>query len=109
VAKDEAVSDREPGPADSAPTDRAPDGASDPCSEALVELYHFLAGELTDARRVTIQVHLDGCSSCLEVFDFEAELRAVVAERGRDRVPEEFRLRIAAMFHLEVGDDDAGR
>jgi predicted anti-sigma-YlaC factor YlaD len=37
---------------------------SDPCEEALHELYHFLDGELTETRRELISVHLDTCTSC---------------------------------------------
>jgi mycothiol system anti-sigma-R factor len=65
------------------------------CQEALDTLYHFLDGELTDDRRVLIQEHLDQCSSCLEAFDFEAELKAVIARHCRDQVPERLRQRVA--------------
>lgn len=68
---------------------------SDPCEEALHELYHFLDGELTDQRRQLISTHLDDCTSCLGAFDFEAEIRNVVAQRCRDTVPESLRERIA--------------
>lgn len=74
---------------------------TDPCEAALHELYHFLAGELTDERRSLITVHLDGCTTCLGAFDFEAELRRVVAERCRESVPEELRQRIAALIRHE--------
>jgi mycothiol system anti-sigma-R factor len=65
------------------------------CEEALQELYTFLDGELTDARRARITTHLNDCSPCLEVFDFEAELRLVVKHKCRDEVPESLRLRVA--------------
>lgn len=74
---------------------------TDPCEEALHELYHFLDGELTDERRTLISVHLDGCTTCLGAYDFEAELRRVVAERCRETVPEHLRLRIAALIQHE--------
>ena len=74
---------------------------TDPCEEALHELYHFLDGELTDERRTLITSHLDGCTTCLGAFDFETELRHVVAERCRDSVPAELRLRIAALIEHE--------
>ena len=74
---------------------------TDPCEEALHELYHFLDGELTDERRTLITSHLDGCTTCLGAFDFETELRHVVAERCRDSVPLELRLRIAAIIEQE--------
>jgi mycothiol system anti-sigma-R factor len=78
---------------------------SDPCEEALHELYHFLDGELTDTRRRLIATHLDACTTCLGAFDFEFELRRVVAERCRDTVPESLRARIAeAIGHRPHGE-----
>ncbi|MCU0274033.1 MAG: mycothiol system anti-sigma-R factor [Acidimicrobiales bacterium] len=74
---------------------------TDDCNQALEVLYHFLQGELTEERRVTIEVHLNGCSSCLEVYDFEAELREVVAERCQEEVPDDLRRRIADLLGLE--------
>ncbi|HLI02096.1 MAG TPA: mycothiol system anti-sigma-R factor [Acidimicrobiales bacterium] len=77
------------------------DGAEDPtggseCQEALDTLYHFLDGELTATKRQDIQRHLDKCSSCLEAFDFEAELKVLIARRCKDTVPDSLRSRIAA-------------
>ncbi len=65
------------------------------CREALDTLYHFLDGELTEERRRQIQHHLDDCSPCLEAFDFEAELKVVIARRCKETVPQSLRVRIA--------------
>ncbi|MGH9075968.1 MAG: mycothiol system anti-sigma-R factor [Acidimicrobiales bacterium] len=75
------------------------------CREALETLYHFLDGELTEQRRRDIQQHLDECSPCLEAFDFEAELKLVVARHCRDRVPEQLRLRVV-MALAEASRED---
>jgi mycothiol system anti-sigma-R factor len=65
------------------------------CSAALEELYWFLDGELTAARRTAIRVHLDDCAHCMETFEFEAELRAMISSCCRnDTVPESLRLRV---------------
>ena len=74
--------------------DDTSEGGTD-CTEALHELYTFLDGELTVERRQTISRHLDDCHGCLEVFDFEAELRMVISHKCRDEVPESLRHRIA--------------
>jgi len=74
--------------------DHGHDHGHDRCDEALKELYTFLDGELTDQRRIQIAHHLDDCSPCLEVYDFEAELRMVIARKCRDSVPESLRIRI---------------
>ena len=65
------------------------------CTETLHELYHFLDGELTTERRAHIQAHLEDCPPCYEAFDFEAEVKAYIADRCRERVPDELRSRIA--------------
>jgi len=78
------------------------------CVEAIHTLYHFLDGELTEFRRVEIRHHLDGCGSCLEAFDFEAELRMVIARKCRDDVPPSLRERIAKLLHYEAGDGSEG-
>ena len=68
------------------------------CDDALNELYTFLDGELTSEVRGQIQQHLDDCSPCLEAFDFEAELRIVVATKCTDEVPASLRTKLLEMF-----------
>lgn len=75
---------------------------TDPCEEALHELYHFLDGELTNDRRSLITNHLDSCSTCLGAFDFEADLRRVVAQRCQETVPDALRQRIANLLRYEL-------
>jgi mycothiol system anti-sigma-R factor len=74
--------------------DEHADHAHGNCDEALHELYTFLDGELTPESRSRIRVHLDDCSPCLEVFDFEAELRIVIKQKCTDQVPDSLRQRI---------------
>jgi len=81
-----------------------PPGSSTECREALERLYVYLDGELTDTRRDAIRSHLEDCSPCLEVFDFEAELKMVVARHCRDRVPDRLRERVAFAIAEASGD-----
>ena len=78
------------------------------CREAVVRLYHYLDGELDDARRALIRRHLDECPPCLEAFDFEAELRALIARKCREPAPEALRIRIAQAIQLDTGPVEAG-
>ena len=79
------------------------------CQEAIHTLYHYLDGELTEYRRVEIRQHLDDCMPCLEAFDFEAELRIVIAHKCRDAVPDHLRIRVAkAIRAVEESDDFFG-
>jgi len=86
------------------------DGGHDHCADAVHRLYHFLDGELTEAKRVQIQRHLDECSPCLDAFGFEAELRVMIAAKCRERVPDGLRARIAAAIQHErrSGDGEKG-
>ena len=83
------------------PTDHDPN-----CDDAVQRLYHFLDGELDDERRLLIQRHLDECLPCLEAFDFEAELRQVIARKCRESVPEQLRIRISLAIQAEYGPVD---
>ena len=65
------------------------------CNEALHELYTFLDGALTVERREQIRHHLDDCNPCLEMYDFEAELRIVISTKCREEVPQSLKDKIA--------------
>ena len=73
------------------------------CTDAVERLYHYLDGELDEARMAMVKRHLDECLPCLEAFDFEAELRQVVARRCRESVPEQLRIRITLAIQKEFG------
>jgi mycothiol system anti-sigma-R factor len=77
------------------------------CDDAVHRLYHFLDGELDDSKRAHIKEHLDECLPCLEAFDFEAELRIVIAQKCREQVPDHLRDRIAnAIQHERIHPSD---
>ncbi len=72
------------------------------CEDAVHRLYHYLDNELTDDLRIKIKKHLDDCPPCGKAFDFESELRKVIADKCKDRVPESLRLRIAVAIQHEI-------
>jgi mycothiol system anti-sigma-R factor len=71
------------------------------CMEAVRQLYVYLDGELTETRRMEIAVHLDECAPCADAAGFEAELRAVISSRCKDRVPDSLIARVAAAIAAE--------
>jgi mycothiol system anti-sigma-R factor len=79
------------------------------CEEAVHELYHYLDGELTEVRREEIRVHLDYCGPCGGAAEFEAELRRVIANRCKDRVPQTLIERVAAAIDEESRQHDGKR
>jgi mycothiol system anti-sigma-R factor len=78
------------------------------CNETIERLYIYLDGELTEERRIVIKAHLDDCPPCLHAFDFEVELRQVIADRCKDRVPDSLRQRINDALKAEREDHPAG-
>ncbi|MGD0742981.1 MAG: mycothiol system anti-sigma-R factor [Acidimicrobiales bacterium] len=65
------------------------------CAQSIHSLYDYLDGELTEDRRRGLQEHLDRCAPCVEKYQFEAELRRIVADRCKDHVPDALRQRVA--------------
>ena len=78
------------------------------CDEAIVRIYQYLDGELTVWRRSAISRHLDECPPCAHGFDFEIELRQVVASKCRDEVPPELKRRIALAIGITVEEEHRG-
>ncbi len=78
------------------------------CQDALHTLYHYLDGELTDERRQAIKRHLNECQPCLHAFDFEAELKSVIARSCRDQGPDHLRSKIAQALAQASGSDIHG-
>jgi mycothiol system anti-sigma-R factor len=72
------------------------------CDEALSKLYVYLDGELTPERRQMITMHLDRCGYCGDAAHFEHELRAVVADCAKARVPEPLLERIRSVIAAEA-------
>jgi mycothiol system anti-sigma-R factor len=76
------------------------------CNETLREMEAFLDGELTDDAVATLRDHLDDCPDCLQAFDFQAELKAVIAEKcRRDRMPAGLLARIERCLQADLDDD----
>lgn len=69
------------------------------CSETLRELELFLDGELSGEQFDHVRSHLDGCIECYHAFDFQAELKQVIAEKSRtEQMPDGLLDRIRQCF-----------
>ena len=64
------------------------------CDEAVAELFTYLDGALTEARRALIRSHLDQCGPCFEAFEFHIELRTVIQKRCHTELPSGLKERI---------------
>jgi mycothiol system anti-sigma-R factor len=80
--------------------------ADDGCGETIRELETFLDNELSDDARAQIQEHLDGCVDCLQAFDFQAELKAVIRLKCRsDEIPPSLLAKIERCFDTDFDGD----
>ena len=78
----------------------------DDCNDTIRELETFLDGALSEDGHRSIHSHLAGCSDCLQAFDFQAELRSVIAEKCRnDEMPPGLLSRIERCFNEDFDGD----
>lgn len=68
------------------------------CDDLLHELDHLLHGELPADRAAALRHHLDDCPPCFESADFQAQLKAIVAKRCTEQVPDGLQQRIADLL-----------
>jgi len=54
----------------------------DDCSSAKDKLEAFVDRELTDAEMTEVRRHLDACSDCDHLFDFQEQVKMLVRRNG---------------------------
>ena len=71
----------------------------DHCEHVLERMYEFLDNELDNATGDAIRHHLTACEPCLDRFDVEQALRALVRQRcGGDVAPTHLRQKIVTQL-----------
>jgi len=67
------------------------------CSEVLHRVYEYLDGEMTVDDTVKIRHHLDECGPCLQEYDLDQALKALVKRScACEEAPTELRTQIMA-------------
>ena len=64
------------------------------CAVYLERIVYFLDNELDDADCAAVQVHLDTCNPCLEKYDLQRTVKAVVARSCSEAAPADLRSRV---------------
>jgi mycothiol system anti-sigma-R factor len=73
------------------------------CKDAVRQLWEFLDGAIDERSRAAIEKHLAFCRRCCGEVEFAHELRAFLADHGRDVLPDDVQLRLrAALDALET-------
>jgi mycothiol system anti-sigma-R factor len=65
--------------------------AKDDCTEVLERVFFFIDNELPTADSSEIQHHLDECGPCLEKYDLERTVKALVQRSCSEHAPEALR------------------
>ena len=68
------------------------------CGDALNHLYEFIDGEVGPVDHDKIAQHLQECGPCLQEFDVERIVKAVVARSCFQAAPAELKIRVLAQI-----------
>ena len=80
----------------SAEEGRAEPALKPECADALDSIYAYLDSELGVADATRMREHLRDCSPCLDEYDVEQVIKAVVRRSCAETAPVELRIRILA-------------
>ena len=64
------------------------------CSEVIHQMLVFIDNELDQASCGEIQQHLDECGPCLEEYNLERTVKALVARSCPEQAPEQLREKV---------------
>ena len=64
------------------------------CAQALARVYEYLDGELSPADLDRIREHIDDCGPCLQQYDLDVALKALVRRSCQESAPADLRERI---------------
>ena len=70
------------------------DHSGDQCADFLERIVYFLDNELDEADVAAVQVHLEECAPCLERYDLQRTVKAVVARSCSEVAPDDLRQRL---------------
>jgi mycothiol system anti-sigma-R factor len=72
--------------------------SSDPtpgeCADFLERIVYFLDNELDETDCSAVRLHLDTCNPCLEKYDLQRTVKAVVARSCTEAAPDQLRQRV---------------
>jgi mycothiol system anti-sigma-R factor len=71
-----------------------PEPTAGECADFLEQIVYFLDNELDQADCSAVRMHLDSCNPCLEKYDLQRTVKAVVARSCSEAAPEELRNRV---------------
>ena len=74
--------------------------SADDCSDFLDQIVYLLDNELDEAECAAVRIHLDTCHPCLQKYDLQRTVKAIVARSCAESAPEELRERVRLRIRL---------
>jgi mycothiol system anti-sigma-R factor len=71
------------------------------CDDVLVEIEHYLHGELDSGKAAHLAEHLAECGPCLDRAEFSRTLKMVIRTKCRSEAPEHLTIRIQEALRRE--------
>ena len=68
--------------------------SSDECADFLDQIVYLLDNELDESECAAVRVHLEACHPCLEKYDLQRTVKAIVARSCTESAPAELRERV---------------
>jgi len=67
---------------------------SDDCADFLDRIVYLLDNELEETECTEVRVHIESCNPCLERYDVQRTIKALVARSCAERAPDSLRARV---------------
>jgi mycothiol system anti-sigma-R factor len=77
------------------------------CVDYLEQIVDLLDNELDEADCSAVRMHLDACNPCLERYDLQRTVKAIVARSCSEPAPDEVRRRVLMRIRevqVRIGD-----
>jgi len=77
------------------------------CVDFLEQIVYLLDNELDEADCSAVRLHLDACNPCLERYDLQRTVKAIVARSCSEPAPDEVRRRVLMRIRevqVRIGD-----
>lgn len=68
--------------------------SSEECAHFLDQIVYLLDNELDETSCAEVRIHLESCHPCLEKYDIQRTVKAIVARSCAESAPEELRERV---------------
>jgi mycothiol system anti-sigma-R factor len=69
-------------------------GIDDECVDFLERIVRLIDNELDEGECAVVRAHIEGCSPCLERYDLQRTVKALVARSCSEKAPQELRERV---------------